>query len=837
MKTFILIFAICILFQNAYSQQNTNGWYWLNSQPVGNDLNWVKMIDASIYYAVGDDGTFIKTTDGGDSWLVNNQAGSTEPFFGSGGGLNLFTAWFFDQNTGLVGGSTSDDFAGGKIKRTTDGGQTFSSIDLGNASGFSRVNGFYFINSNTGYLCGNNSVQAMKTTNGGLNWTLLPNLPNNGYGYNCVYAKDQNNIFLGVNYDGGSRIIVQTTNGGTTWSENTLPGTTVIEITDIKFQNTNTGFVSGNSTYFAYTTNGGSNWTQAIFPNNQMGLFNLKIIGSTVYALGSTNSYYYTSNLGVTWDSVVTNDPSNVNQPYSSLGKSFDIIGNDAVVVGMNGKINITNDGGSSWRNKNYSVGNNNYEFPSIFALPGTGHVWTGSSHSGLILYSSNSGANWTKQQTSALYSFYDIDMVNSLSGYAVGGDPFFGATGYCYKTTNGGTNWTLLSIPNSTVARFKVDFANANTGWIFGGAYDVISLISKTTNGGATWVNQTLTPANNSVVQSGDMIDANTGYCLSGFTFQNPTTKLYKTTNGGTNWNLVIQFPDNLSWDVVKTFSATNLYLGGKQNIYKSTNSGVNWTLATIPSTLANIFNMDWADPNNGTVVGTQGYTAKTSDAGLTWKERNTGSSTVTGVSMPNKDTVYASCDRNIYGAIFRLYDNSAVLTFNIKTGIQGFWNGTIQVRDTVKCHLRNSVSPYSEIGVVTAYTDNQGNAVFNFPAIPSGSYYLEITQRNSIETWSASPLTVVQGVTYSYDFTTAASQAFGNNMILKSGRYCDYSGDVNQNGDINLTDIVETYNASSNFLSGYVVTDVDGNNFVDLSDITIVYNNSAAFVSKITP
>lgn len=837
MKTFILIFTMSFLFQNTYSQQNTNGWYWLNSQPVGNDLTWVKMFDATHFYAVGDEGTFIKTTDGGDSWLVNNQAGSPEPFFGSGGGLNLFTAWFFDVNTGLVGGSTSDDFGGGKIKRTTDGGQTFSPIDLGNSPGFSRVNGFYFLNSNTGYLCGNSSVNAMKTTNGGLNWTLLPNLPNNGYGYNCVYAKDQNNIFLGVNYDGGSRIIVQTTNGGTTWNQNILPGTTAIEVKDIKFQNANTGFVAGNSTYFAYTTNGGTNWTQAVFPNNQEGLFSLKIIGSTVYALGATNSYYYTSNLGVTWDSVVVNDPSNVNQPSVSLGESFDIIGNDAIVVGRYGKINISNDGGASWRNKNYSVGNSLYNFASIFALPGTGHVWSGSYNGGLILYSSNSGTNWTKQQTSALYSFYDIDMVNSSTGYAVGGDPFFGATGYCYKTTNGGTNWTLLSIPNSTVARFKVDFANANTGWIFGGAYDVISLISKTTNGGATWVNQSLTPANNSVVQSGDMIDANTGYCLSGFTSQNPTTKLYKTTNGGTNWNLVIQFPGNLAWNVVQTFSATTLYLGGKQNIYKSTNSGVNWTSATIPSSLANIFNMDWADLNNGTVVGTQGYTAKTSNAGLTWTERNTGSSTLTGVSMPNKDTVYASCDRNVYGAIFRLYDNSASLTFNIKAGIQGFWNGTTQVRDTLKCHLRNSVSPYAEIGVAAAFTDNQGNATFTFASAPSGSYYLEITQRNTIETWSASPQTVVQGGNYSYDFTTSASQAFGNNLILKSGRYCDYSGDVNQSGDVNLTDIVETYNANSNFLTGYVVTDVDGNDFVDLTDITIVYNNSAAFVSKITP
>ncbi|MEZ4691795.1 MAG: hypothetical protein R3A12_17205 [Ignavibacteria bacterium] len=34
---------------------------------------------------------------------------------------------------------------------------------------------------------------------------------------------------------------------------------------------------------------------------------------------------------------------------------------------------------------------------------------------------------------------------------------------------------------------------------------------------------------------------------------------------------------------------------------------------------------NMDWSDLSNGTVVGVQGYTAKTHDGGVTWTERNT--------------------------------------------------------------------------------------------------------------------------------------------------------------------------------------------------------------------
>ena len=839
LKISALIFLMCFLFQNSYSQQNVNGWNWINSQPQGNTLNWVQILDDTHYFAVGEYGTFMKSSDGGDNWTVNTQAGVEEPTFGSGSAYRLYSGWFFDPNTGYVTGQSSFD-DGGIIKRTTNGGNTFSEINLGIGSGLARVYDIYFINSTTGYLCGNNNVQAFITTDAGLSWNLLPNLPGITVGYNCVYAKDANNIFLGADNDGspGSRRIVRTTNAGDSWDIITLPGTVNISINDIIFQNANTGFVGGDPTYFGYTTNGGANWTQAIYPNTNNGIQALQIAGSKVYALSSYYAYYSTTNLGVTWDSAVFDDPSNVNQPdYPKIVNSFSIKGSDAIVVGYNGKINISNDGGTTWRNKNYSVGNSNYSFASIYAQPGTGNVWSGADYGGLILYSSNRGDIWTKQQTSALYAFYDIDMKTSTTGYAVGGDPFFGATGYCYKTTNSGTNWTSLTIPRPDKCRFKVDFINVNTGWIFGGEYDDIALISKTTDAGATWVSQTLTPDNTSVVASGDMIDANTGYCLSGFTTPSPNIKLYKTTNGGSNWNIVTTFPSNQSWQVVQAFSATTLYLGGGQNIYKSTNSGLNWSSVSIPSALANIFNMDWTDLNNGTVVGTQGYTAKTSDAGLTWTERNTGSSTITGVSMASKDTVYTSCDRNVYGAIFRLYDNTSSISLNLTAGIQGFWNGTTQVSDTIKCHLRSSVSPYSEIAVSSAVLNNSGTGTFTFNTAPSGSYYLEITHRNSIETWSAAPQPVVQGGSYNYNFTTSASQAFGNNLILKSGRYCDYSGDVNQDGFVNLTDVITIFNASSVFTSGYTVTDVNGDNIVDLTDITYAYNNSTNFVQKITP
>ncbi|MEZ4824247.1 MAG: hypothetical protein R2942_18385 [Ignavibacteria bacterium] len=323
-------------------------------------------------------------------------------------------------------------------------------------------------------------------------------------------------------------------------------------------------------------------------------------------------------------------------------------------------------------------------------------------------------------------------------------------------------------------------------------------------------------------------MSDANNGYCASG-------GNVYKTTNGGTNWIIVNNTPGNLFANVVKTFSANIVYIGSDNSLFKTTDGGVTWSEKAF--SMGTLRGMDWTDLNNGTIVGVEGFTGRTTNGGDSWTFRNTGTSTIKGVSMVSSDTVYASCNLNDYGALFRLVDANTSITLNLTIGIQGFWNGTTQVSDTVDIHLMNSVSPYNEIASVSGVLNTNGQGTFIFNSAPSGSYYIKITHRNSLETWNASPVALSTGGSLNYNFTTAASQAYGNNTILTSGRYCDYSGDVTQEGSVDLNDVVNVNNASSVFTTGYVVQDVTGDNLVDLSDLIITFNNASMFVTKISP
>lgn len=180
----------------------------------------------------------------------------------------------------------------------------------------------------------------------------------------------------------------------------------------------------------------------------------------------------------------------------------------------------------------------------------------------------------------------------------------------------------------------------------------------------------------------------------------------------------------------------------------------------------------------------------------------------------------------------------SNGIVSLELETLIEGLYNGTDMVEDTVNVILRGALSPYGIIDSDKIKLNDNGFGIANFPDANSGIYYyLVVKHRNSIETWSNNAMTFTMGFPEEYDFTTSSSQAYGNNLKYKSFRYCIYSGDVNQDGTIDISDLIRVYNETNIFPSGYLAEDVDGDGYVDLSDLTIVYNNSRNFISIIRP
>jgi hypothetical protein len=169
------------------------------------------------------------------------------------------------------------------------------------------------------------------------------------------------------------------------------------------------------------------------------------------------------------------------------------------------------------------------------------------------------------------------------------------------------------------------------------------------------------------------------------------------------------------------------------------------------------------------------------------------------------------------------------------VKTLLEGFYNPvTNMTRDTARAYLRRINSPYDIVDSAKQYLDTGGTGYYSFYNTLYGEYYIQIKHRNSIETWSKATYPFQ---TMTYDFTTSASQAYGNNLTLKGTKYCIYSGDVNHDGIIDVVDMSITDNAAFEGLGGYIQPDVNGDYFVDLSDLAIVDNNAYNFVSVMKP
>jgi hypothetical protein len=174
---------------------------------------------------------------------------------------------------------------------------------------------------------------------------------------------------------------------------------------------------------------------------------------------------------------------------------------------------------------------------------------------------------------------------------------------------------------------------------------------------------------------------------------------------------------------------------------------------------------------------------------------------------------------------------------TMNKAMGTSGDqYPGTIA--DKFSVELRDQ-SDYASIlfsaNNISLYTD--GTATILVPDVLTGSYYISIRHRNSIETVSSEPVSFAGTATW-YDFSVAQSKAFSNNLKhLGDGVYGLYSGDINADAIIDALDLIDIDNEASYFSTGYLATDLNGDGIVDGPDISICGENASSFISRKTP
>jgi subtilisin-like proprotein convertase family protein len=158
----------------------------------------------------------------------------------------------------------------------------------------------------------------------------------------------------------------------------------------------------------------------------------------------------------------------------------------------------------------------------------------------------------------------------------------------------------------------------------------------------------------------------------------------------------------------------------------------------------------------------------------------------------------------------------------------------------DTVRTVLMNYYNPSIVYDSAKTNVNASGFTELSFRNVANDAVcILKILHRNSIETWTSNPI-VFNRNNFTYNLTANPTTAFGQNVVqvrLSPATYAIYSGDVNQDRTVDATDVSLIDNDASNFVSGYVLTDLTGDNFVDGTDFAIADNNAANFVIAVIP
>ena len=225
-----------------------------------------------------------------------------------------------------------------------------------------------------------------------------------------------------------------------------------------------------------------------------------------------------------------------------------------------------------------------------------------------------------------------------------------------------------------------------------------------------------------------------------------------------------------------------------------------------------------------------------------------NGSASVCSGVGAPagySATTLGTDCNDNAYSESNTCGGGSVV---NLTMFIEGYYLGgntmnsvkfnqdgvspTTDVEDiTVNLHDATTYALlYTAVG--TLHTDGHLSVTFNTAA--AGSYYVAVKGVNVVETWSADPQAI--GTTpLNYDFSSAATQAYGSNMRdddLATGVYLMYQGDINQDGGVDNSDGDPLFIDIENFNYGELATDLTGDGGVDNSDADILLRNSDNFI-----
>ncbi|WP_040756999.1 WD40/YVTN/BNR-like repeat-containing protein [Winogradskyella psychrotolerans] len=305
---------------------------------------------------------------------------------------------------------------------------TNNGLSYRNASSFESKD-MHMLTDDLGFLVATNKL--IKTTD---KFETVEQFTLDNYGFSNVFFLNENLGYV----SGGSGRIHKTLDGGLTWQQLTT-GTTEI-IKDVFFIDENIGFACGEYLTFIGTTDGGTTWNEIPLPvENNWTLNKILFINAMQgIVVGSGGQIFNTDDAGITWTEATSGTIRPINDIKYNNGKY--------VAACSAGVVLQSTDMGINWSNYEISY------WSDLFSVAFSNDtIYLGSD--GEIFQSTDNGATWTTHLAGVTMSdLKGVSFANDNDGLVTG--IHTGSSSVydhlMFRTTDGGTNWEKMNIPNN---------------------------------------------------------------------------------------------------------------------------------------------------------------------------------------------------------------------------------------------------------------------------------------------------------------------------------------------------------------------------------------------------
>ena len=454
--------------------------------PTSQYLNDMHFFNDTHGFAVGDSGTILKSTDGGDSWQVLDNVPTN---------VILRGVRMLDLQTVLVSGhrgvalKSSDAGATWKVLNTFTEenltkiaviypnkvwigtqGQLLHSYDKGETFELQypegRVERIFFLDEQNGWVAGVGGFVA-RTTNGGNTWVEQDSKITEGWRLTGICFKDANEGWLIS--DVGK--VAWTTNGGTTWNRIDGP---VFNHRTCRYDENGLVHINGWGGIFT-TTDRGANWNQ-IFDHPQSWHFELRP-GGRIWTYGAANALQKSEDAGATWTKSYQGNADNIVDLKCKGDSCFVLSGeagfrysldrgttwSETIVLSHEGDVDMMRDLFFISPSNGWAIGNNR-----VFATQDGGKAWSrqlektdprdllaigffdaqngiGVGDNGIYFQTNDGGGNWLEVDKGFTKDIHHIKIIDGSTAFLLG------EAGLLYRSQDQGQTWEDLSVDSTS--------------------------------------------------------------------------------------------------------------------------------------------------------------------------------------------------------------------------------------------------------------------------------------------------------------------------------------------------------------------------------------------------